>query len=71
MSKFAPQHYWERTPKIARKVGDSILIFCVGASPLIMTLPISEHDQKWWMFGLSITGVVAKVITNFFKEADE
>jgi len=68
MAKFELESYWKPTPQLARKWGDSILIFCVGISPLITTLPITETAQKWWMFGLSAMGVIGKVITNFFKE---
>ena len=68
---FSIKGYYEATPKLFRKVGDSILITCVGISPLVATLPITDGQQKWIMFGLSALGVVGKVITNFFTDEKE
>lgn len=59
--------YYEPTPKKWRKVGDTILIFCTAIQPMTMTLPLTDAQRVWVNFGIGVTGVVGKIITNFFS----
>jgi hypothetical protein len=63
--------YKKPTPVKWRKIGDSILLATLALSPMVMQLPLSEHQIIWVNFGLQAFGVIGKVITNFFKEEVE
>lgn len=64
------ENYKAPTPVKWRKIGDAILLISTSLSTMIMGLPVSEHQQLWLIFGVNCTGVLGKVITNFFKEEE-
>lgn len=67
-TKSVLKNYYAPTPQKFRKVGDSILFFCVGVTPIIASMPASETAKLWIVVGVSVLGVIGKTITNFFTE---
>ena len=62
------KQYWAPTPVKARKWGDAILIISASLAGAVMTLPVPDNTKLWINFGLTVFGVVGKVITNFAVE---
>ena len=60
--------YYSPTPKIWRKIGDSLLIFSVAVTGFMASLPIQENHKAWLMFSINILGVLGKMLTNFAGE---
>ena len=65
---FSVKNYFHPTPKVWRKIGDSILIGSTSLSAMMMGAPIPEQAKTWVIFGLNVFGVFGKVISNMFKE---
>jgi hypothetical protein len=62
------QQYQKPTPAKWRKIGDSLLLFTLTLTPMVMQLPLTEHQMLWVNFGIQAVGVFGKVVTNFFTE---
>ena len=62
------KNYYKPTPVHFRKIGDAILFFCVGAQPILLTLPLNDHKLIYVTVSLSLVGLIGKTITNLFKE---
>lgn len=64
--KFNWKSYWSPTPKLFRKIGDSILasLTIVSASAII------ADDKKIAIIAL-IAGVLAKFMSNFFTDDEQ
>lgn len=71
MAEFKTSSYWQDTPVFYKKVGDSILFFCLGMIPIIHTLPVSDTTKLWIVSGLSALGILGKTITNFFTDTPQ
>ena len=63
-------NYYSPTPKKWRKIGDAILLGTATLSTLMMGAPFDDRTISLTVWGLSVIGVVGKVITNFFKEEE-
>lgn len=61
-------NYYSPTPKKWRKIGDAILLGTATMSTLMMGAPFSEETKTITIWGLSVVGVIGKLITNFFKD---
>ena len=61
-------NYYHPTPKVWRKVGDTILLGCTSLSAMMMGAPLSETHKTWAIFSLNVFGVLGKMLTNLFKE---
>lgn len=62
------RQYWTPTPVKARKVGDALLLISASLTGAVMTLPVPDNTKLWINFGLTLFGVIGKVITNFAVE---
>ena len=62
------ESYFASTPKKWKKIGDSILIGTSGLAAIMMGSPLPDHINIWVVFCLNATGVIGKIITNFFTE---
>ena len=60
------KEYWKPTPKLFRKIGDSIMTF--GAA-LTVALAGMEVDKGWVIFA-AVCGPLGKVLSNFFTDDD-
>lgn len=61
--KFSWKGYYEPTPKLLRKIGDTLLgIFSISSMAAIV-----NEDKQLALISLSI-GVVGKILTNFFTD---
>jgi hypothetical protein len=62
-TKFSMKSYWAPTPKKIRKIGDAMLgVFSItSVSSMVM------DDKRLAIISL-VTGVVGKILTNFFSE---
>lgn len=61
-------NYYHPTPKKWRKIGDAIMLGTASLSAMMMGAPIHEDTKTVVIFVLNVTGVIGKVLTNFFKE---
>lgn len=64
--KFAWKDYLSPTPKLFRKIGDTLL----GVGSLVTGNAIYADEKKIALAALTIT-IVGKFFTNMFKEDDE
>lgn len=71
MAEFKVNSYWQDTPVIYKKVGDSILFLSLGLMPIAHTLPITDTQKLWVVSGLMAFGVIGKTITNFFTDTSQ
>lgn len=63
MKNFNWNNYFKPTPKLFRRIGDSLLVACTFG------MGISFFSEKYTlMLVLGVACVVAKFVTNFFKE---
>ena len=72
MKKFSLKHYWESTPKVMRKLGDSLLavallVIADKATGLDLTSFLTEKETRY----IAIGAVVGKFLTNFFKSEEK
>ena len=68
MAEFKAGSYWEDTPVVFKKIGDSILFLSVGLIPIVHGLPLTDTQKLWIVSGLAAIGVIGKTITNFFTD---
>jgi hypothetical protein len=61
--KISFKSYWKPTPKLIRKIADSIL----AGSTLFSTYSYLE-DHKGLALAIMIVSVVAKILSNFFED---
>ncbi len=62
--------YYLPTPRLARKIGDSLMILFTGATPIVALAPIDETTKIWVNVVLGFGALLSKVISNFFTESD-
>lgn len=64
------KHYYDKTPKKWRKIGDTILVGSGSLSLMVMNLPITDNQKVWANTVINLLGIGGKLLTNFFKEDD-
>ena len=62
------KQYWTPTPVKARKIGDAFLVLSASLSGAVMGLPLPDNQKLWINFGLTLLGVIGKIVTNFAVE---
>lgn len=64
-TKITLKSYLEPTPKLFRKIGDSIL----GAALFILANPdlLGPKETRWVTFAM----IIAKIFTNFFTDDEQ
>lgn len=73
-TKFDWKGYFEPTPKLFRKIGDSIFGASTGISGTSLISALNTEDQKVQKILIIVTivsifgGFIGKTLTNFFKE---
>lgn len=72
MKNFSLKNYWDKTPKVMRKLGDSLLavallVIADKASGLNLTSFLTEKETRY----IAVGAVAGKFLTNFFKEEEE
>lgn len=65
MEEKKPNRYDSPTPKLWRRIGDSLLL----ASVTVTTYGALE-EEKWVVIGAAIMGTVGKFLTNLFKKEE-
>ena len=66
--KASIKNYYLPTPVLARRIGDGLLTLFIGVTPIVGSMPIDEPKKIWINIGLSICGLIAKFVTNLFKD---
>lgn len=64
------EYYKQQTSIKWRKIGDAILLFSISVSGMIAGLPITDKQAMWAMFVCNLSGIMGKMLTNFFKEEE-
>jgi hypothetical protein len=76
-AKFDWKGYFEPTPKLFRKIGDSILGASAGISTTSLISALNTEDEKVKKLLIIVTivsivgGYFGKILTNFFKEDND
>lgn len=65
------KNYWEPTPVLMRKIGDTILYMSGLLIVAIGQMPITDLQAKWAVSITGIVGILGKGVTNFFKEENK
>jgi len=77
MAKFDWGSYFEPTPKLFRKIGDSFLAVgsTISATTLIASLNVDDPKVQKILtiagIGTIILAAVGKFLSNFFKDSDD
>ena len=74
MASFDWKHYFEPTPKLFRKIGDTILAGGTAISSITLISALNVEDEKLQKLLTTVTIVsvvltfVGKILSNFFKD---
>lgn len=66
--KISVSNIGKPTPIKIEKIGNAILMFATGLTPIIATLPIPSDIAIWINAGLSILGLGVKIFTMMFSD---
>ena len=74
MASFDWKHYFEPTPKLFRKIGDTILAGGTTISSITLISALNVEDEKLQKLLTTVTIIsvvltfVGKILSNFFKD---